>query len=260
MSLSGSDIVVLNRENIKQEHLCCALGSKENQAGVELKKEWLTARFDEGLIFRKANVRGKVFIEYLPAEAAWSPIEAPGYMFINCLWVSGQYKGMGWGSKLLDQCMADSRGKNGIVVLSSKVKRPYLSDKAFFRKKGFEVCDTAPPNYELLVKRFTNAPLPQLTERAKKQEIEENEGLCVFYTNQCPFTEQYAAILAESAKECGIPITVKKISSKEEAQASASPYVTYSVFYQGRFLTHEIMSRDACMKMLKKLQPESANL
>ena len=34
----------------------------------------------------------KVFIEYCPAEKAWMPVTAPGYLMINCLWVSGQYK------------------------------------------------------------------------------------------------------------------------------------------------------------------------
>ena len=39
--------------------------------------------------------RGKCFIEYIPGENAWVPIEAEGYLYINCLWVSGSLKGHG---------------------------------------------------------------------------------------------------------------------------------------------------------------------
>ena len=40
--------------------------------------------------------RGKCFIEYIPAENAWNPIIADGYMYINCLWVAGSFKGNGY--------------------------------------------------------------------------------------------------------------------------------------------------------------------
>lgn len=47
-------------------------------------------RLDDGLVFLKCDVRGKCFIEYIRAEFAWAPIEAEGYMYIDCLWVSVQ--------------------------------------------------------------------------------------------------------------------------------------------------------------------------
>ena len=91
------DKVILTRENIGQEHICCAMSDKKSAEGVEAKKGWLACRMEEGLQFVKLNVRGKVFIEYLPAEYAWVPIEADGYTFINCLWVAGSFKGHGYG-------------------------------------------------------------------------------------------------------------------------------------------------------------------
>lgn len=77
----------VTENNIEQEHICCAMSDKKVQHGVELKKEWLKDRFKEGLVFKKLDVKGKVFIEYLPAEYAWVPISAPGYTYINCFWV-----------------------------------------------------------------------------------------------------------------------------------------------------------------------------
>ena len=139
------DKVILTRENIGQEHICCAMSDKKSAEGVEAKKGWLACRIEEGLQFVKLNVRGKVFIEYLPAEYAWVPIEADGYTFINCLWVAGSFKGHGYGRELLKTCEEDVAGTNGVVVMVGKKKLPYLSDKAFFIRHGYEVCDTCVP-------------------------------------------------------------------------------------------------------------------
>lgn len=78
------DIITLTKENLEHEHICCAIASNKD-CQVASKKLWLAQRLEEGLVFKKANVRGKVFIEYMPAENAWCPIYAPNYMFINCL-------------------------------------------------------------------------------------------------------------------------------------------------------------------------------
>lgn len=247
------ELITLNQENIAREHICCALADKKSEKGISLKKEWLKSRFAEGLKFIKANVRGKVFIEYIPAEFAWSPITASDYMFINCLWVAGRFKGMGLGSRLLEECIKDAKDKNGIVILSSKNKKPYLADKKFLLKKGFIVCDTAPPFFELMVKRFKDAPLPRFKENAQKLRIEGKEDLSILYTNQCPFTESYVQEVEEAAKEYNLTVGKKRIISREEAQNCPSPYTTYSIYYKGFFITHEILSKDKFMKIMDNL-------
>lgn len=72
----------ITRDNIDAEHVCCAMSGKQALA----KKEWLKRRFDEGLIFYHSVERGKCFIEYIPAENAWVPIQTDGYLYIDCLW------------------------------------------------------------------------------------------------------------------------------------------------------------------------------
>ena len=74
----------ITKENIDKEHICCAMSGKQSVA----KKEWLRQRFDDGLVFYRSEERGKCFIEYIPAENAWVPIDADGYLYIDCLWVS----------------------------------------------------------------------------------------------------------------------------------------------------------------------------
>lgn len=84
--------IELTKENLDREHICCAISSgKDGQAAC--KKAWLDRRLEEGLVFRKADARGKCFIEYLPGERAWVPVEAADLMWIDCLWVSGQLAG-----------------------------------------------------------------------------------------------------------------------------------------------------------------------
>ena len=108
----------ITKENIDKEHICCAMSGKQALA----KKEWLKQRFDEGLVFYRSEERGKCFIEYIPAENAWVSIEADGWLYINCLWVSGSLKGHGYSSELLSECIRDAKeqGKKGICILCAR--------------------------------------------------------------------------------------------------------------------------------------------
>ena len=130
----------ITKENIDREHICCAMSGKQSIA----KKEWLRQRFEEGLVFYRSEERGKCFIEYIPAENAWVPIMADGWLYINCLWVSGSMKGHGYSDDLLEECIRDARaqGKNGLCILCAEGrKREFLADPKFLAHKGFRVAD-----------------------------------------------------------------------------------------------------------------------
>ena len=79
------DYIRVTAENLESEHICCAI-SNNKDVQVASKKAWLRERFEEGLVFLKSTERGKCFIEYIPAENAWVPIEAEGYMYIDCVY------------------------------------------------------------------------------------------------------------------------------------------------------------------------------
>ncbi len=247
------EFITLTKENLEKEHVCCAI-SNNKDCQVASKKAWLSQRLEEGLVFIKGNVRGKVFIEYIPAEKAWAPIEANNYMFINCLWVSGQYKGQGISNELLQSCIADSKakGKIGLAVLSSKKKLPYLSDGNYLRYKGFQLADISAPYYELLYLPFEEtAPKPCFKACAKKAEIEE-KGLVLYYSQQCPFTGKYVPLIQEIAKERGVDFKVFRYENAKEAQNAPVASTTYSLFYQGKLVTHEILSDKRFIKFLEE--------
>ena len=74
------EYVNVTKDNIEKEHICCAI-SNNNDIQVSSKKAWMSERFEDGLVFLKSTERGKCFIEYIPAEKAWNPILADGYMY-----------------------------------------------------------------------------------------------------------------------------------------------------------------------------------
>lgn len=246
------ELITLTKENLEQEHICCAI-SNNKDCQVSSKKAWLADRLDEGLVFLKGDVRGKCFIEYIPAEYAWVPVIAKGYMYVNCFWISGKYKGQGYSNQLLEACIADSKakGKKGLVILSSKKKQAYLADPKYLKYKGFQVADEADPFYELMYLPFSeDAEKPGFMEQVKHPHIDE-KGFVIYYTSQCPFTAKYVPILAATAERNGVPLHTVKLESRLAAQAAPSPSTSFSLFLDGEFVTNEILSEKKFEKMLQ---------
>ena len=247
------EYIQVTKENIEKEHICCAI-SNNKDVQVISKKAWLTERFEEGLVFLKSVERGKCFIEYLPAENAWNPIEAEGYMYIDCLWVAGSFKGNGYSTDLLNACIEDSKnkGKKGLCILAAAKKKPFLADPKFLKYKGFRVCDEAENGIQLWCLPFDeDAALPKLKECAKKPHIDER-GYVLYYTNQCPFNAKYVPVLEELAKEQNVEFKAIHIESKEMAQSVPTPITTYALFCDGEYLTNEQMNDKRFLKLLGK--------
>lgn len=245
-------LITLTKENLASEHICCAI-AKNDDPQVQCKKQWLAQQMDAGLVFRKGDVRGKCFIEYLPAENAWAPILAEGYFYIDCFWVSGSLKGHGYGKMLLQSCIADCRaqGKKGLVVLSSKKKKPYLSDPDFLLRQGFQIADTAPQGFVLLYLPLTSDKTPpRFREAAKRQTIEE-QGMVLYYTDQCPFTAKYVPLAVQMAAKYAVPLRLVHLSTAQKAQNAPTPFTTYTLFYKGNFVTYEILNEKKWEKLFQ---------
>lgn len=252
--MSMEKIIAVMAENIDRQHICCAIADKRGETCVSSKKAWLKERFGDGLVFQKLDARGKVFIEYIPAEKAWCPMDAPGYLHINCFWVSGQYKGKGYASRLLETCVKDAkaRGCCGLTVVASEKKRPFLSDAAYLKQKGFLAADTTQPYFVLYYLPFTEtAPVPRFKDCAKQGVIEET-GMVLYYTNQCPHTDKYVPVIVKLAEERGAKISVHKIETTAQAQSAPTPITTYSFFYNGEYVTNEIFGPAKFEKFLSE--------
>lgn len=248
------ELLEITADNIGTEHICCAIGANADaRQCAETKKAWMKAAFAEGYRFVRLNAQGKALIETVPAENAWAPIDAEGWLFIDCFWVSGKFKGQGVATRLLAEAEARARaeGRKGLVALSAEKKRPFLSDPGFYRHKGFVVADETAPWFVLYSLPFNDeTPLPKFRKNSNKIELNP-DGVTVLYSNHCPHTEKSAAFLGTVAAREGVPFTAKKLAGKQEAQNAPSPFTTWSMFYKGEFVTNEIFSEQKFLRFLE---------
>jgi len=242
------DYIRITDDNIEKEHICCAMSGKQ---GV-IKKEWLKQRFKEGLVFCRSAERGKCFIEYIPAENAWVPIQADGYFYIDCLWVSGSLKGHGYSNDLLEECIRDAkeRGRKGLCILSSEGrKREFLSDPKYLAYKGFAVADTSECRINLMYLPLAQDAEPPRFKACAKHPAVEESGFVLYYTDQCPFTYYWVPRVEEAARAYSVPLKVIHITSREQAQSVPAPVTTYALFKDGKFLTKSIQTDKKFLKL-----------
>ncbi|MBU0926471.1 MAG: YoaP domain-containing protein [Spirochaetes bacterium] len=255
-------IIDVDAGNIEREHVCCAIGNDaDNKARAAAKKAWLAARFPEGHRFKKADVRGKVFIEYGPAESAWFPVEAPGWTFAQCFWVAGAYKGAGLGSRLLSACEEDAlaglgrgpgTGDAGVCFIAGKKKLPFLSDGKYLRAKGYEAVDEVlGGEVVLLAKRLDPAaPRPRFSAASRACRLEGGTGVTIFWSPQCPHVPAYAREMAEAAAELGVETRLVEVDTLAKARALPSPFGIVSVFLGEELIAWEPMPADKFKKLL----------
>ena len=242
----------LTEENLDREHLCCIIRSKKPHPGVEAKRVWLRERLREGHVFRKLDAKGVVFIEYAPLETAWVPVDGDNYLYIYCLWVSGEFKGKGYGRQLMEYCLADARakGKSGVCMLGAEKQKAWLSDQAFAEKYGFETVDTTSDGYRLLVISFDGTK-PCFAENAKRQAIEHQE-LTIYYSSQCPYIHQSVELVRKTCEELETPYTLVSVDTLEKAKSLPCVFNNWAVYYRGKFVTVNLLDAAALKRLLKK--------
>lgn len=246
-----NEYINLTKENIEKEHICCAIGDKKHQNGVESKKKWIKNKLEDGHVFRKLNARGKTFIEYEPIENAWVPIEGKNYEYIYCLWVAGSFKGKGIARELLEYAITDAKekGMSGICTLTSKKKKPFLSEKKFFEHYGFEVVDEI-GDYELLSLSFDHKENPKFCDTARLMKIA-NQEFTIYYSPECPYVEYEIKELTTYAQTKHLKINFIKIDSLEKAKKAPCIFNNWANFYKGEFISNTILNANALEKLLK---------
>ncbi len=260
----GYEIITVDAGNVDRLGFFCYM-SKPKAPGYQQKRDWLMARFAEGLrikMLHETGGRTVGFIEYLPGEYAWRAVHAAGYTVIHCLWVVGQGKGKGHGTRLLQDCLADARaeGQHGVVMVASD--RVWLAGKELFLRNGFAQVDQAPPSFQLLVHRFGDAdsaggtfraPDPSFPTDWAARQARCGDGLTVIRTPQCPYIENATAELLRFAAERSIPARAVELTTAQEVQAqSPSPYGTFGIVRDGQLFSYHYL----CRKELEKLLPE----
>lgn len=235
------EIIPIDENNVDKLGFFCYM-SKRKEPGWKQKREWLSQRFKEGLKILMVNEVGRritAFIEYIPGEYAWRAVYAPGYLVIHCLWVVGQGRAKGFGSRLIEACVQDARAQDklGVVMVSSD--RPWLADKEAFLRNGFKQIDQAPPSFQLLVYQLKPGPAPYFPTDWEERQARFGSGLTVIRTGQCPYMENATRQVESIGEKYHLPTKVIEFKTSQELRENApNPYGTFSVIKDGKLLSY----------------------
>jgi len=252
------EIIDTNADNILEYGVCGYKNIK--RGGYPGKIEWLKDRFPEGMKIKTlySNEDGNQgMIEYVPGEYCWRPVEASGYMFIHCIFVGFKraYKGRGYGSLLVDECLKDAGKENmeGVAVVTRKGS--FMAGKELFVRKGFEVVDKASPDFELLVKKLNKeAPPPKFKGDWGKRLSQYGRGLTIIRADQCPYSVKNVREISETAEKVyGIKPNIIELKNCQEAQNSPCPFGTFCIVYNGKVIAEAPISNTRFQNIMSKI-------
>ena len=173
-------------------------------------------------------------------------------MYIDCLWVSGQFKGHGYSTLLLDECIRDSKekGKKDLLSYLQRKKMGYLSDPEYLKYKGFETADAADPYFELMYLAFDkNADKPCFRHTVKTVRAFPGAWSCIIRANAL-LQQNMCRFLKQQPKKGMWSFRPYIYGQKDDAQNAPSPFTTFSLFRDGEFVTHEILSEKKFDKII----------
>ena len=245
-------IIEVTPENVKEETLFCVKDIAN--PGFENKRKWFEKRYGEGLrmkILKDDNYKMIGFIEYVPADYAWRPLNAANFMFIHCLAVySKKDRNKGYGTLLINEAEKEAKaGKmDGVCVMTSK--GVWIANKSIFAKYGFKEVDTR-GRFELLSKKWNaTAPNPNLIDWTAVQK--KYQGWHLLYADQCPWHEKSIEAILNVAIDNDIHLKVAKIKTAKEAKSAPSGYGVFSLLHNGKLLEDHYISATRFKNILKK--------
>ena len=255
----GLQVVEVTPERLGQLP-CCGVKNTAHE-GHRAKTAWLEEYLPRGLrarILLTEDNRQCGYIEYLPGEQAWRGVDAAGYMFIHCIWTFyKKYQHRGNAVRLVQACVDDARRAKmrGVAVVARK--KPWLASGDLFVKCGFEVVDTAPPDYELLALKFRrNTPNPKLLPIPDNRPESYGSGLTIIRANQCPHAVKFAREIGEVAeREFQLKPKHVLLKSYQNARNAPTSYAVFSVILDGKVISDHQISKTRFRNLMKKQLP-----
>lgn len=258
MDKDDMKIIDLTPENIADYGVC---GYKDVEKHLELRKKisWFQEYYAKGLRIKvvmseKGGYQG--MLEYIPSEYAHRPVNADNYMFIHCLFVGfkNEYKGKGFATALLNECMKEAKEKNmnGVVVVTRKGS--FMAKKEIFLKLGFVLVEETKPDFELLVLKFDQtAPNPSFRNMDEQLEKYKN-GLTILRSAQCPYTEKNVNEIIKTAKEkYNLETNLVEIKTAKDAQESPCAFGTFCILYNGKVISYSPISNTRFENIMKEM-------
>ena len=252
-------IIDITPYNILDYGICGYKNMKRE--GYPEKVSWIKENYPKGLriksiLTEKDGIQG--MIEYIPGEYCWRPVEANGYLFIHCLFVGfkSSYKRKGYASLLIDICLKEAKeqNKNGVAVVTRKGS--FMVGNEIFLKKGFEIVDTAPPDFELLVTKFKkNTSLPKFKNDLDTKISKYKKGLTIIRADQCPYTKKNVNEIVETSKK-NFNIRPVIVENKNHTQAQTSPcaFGSFCIIYKGEIISYHPISNTRFKNIMNSIR------
>ena len=246
-------IIDLTPENIASYGVC---GYKDVGKHLELRRkiEWFKKYYSKGLrikalISKSGGYQG--MLEYIPGEYAHRPVNAEGYMFIHCIFVGfrNEFKGKGYASYMLDECINESRKLNMCGVSVVTRKGSFMAKKEIFLKKGFRLVDNAEPDFELLVLKFSEESRDPEFRKPSLQEY--SGGLTIIRSPQCPYSVKNVDAIIQTAKKMNLEPKLIDLDDHLSAQQSPCAFGTFCIINDGVILSHHPISNARFENIMK---------
>jgi hypothetical protein len=225
------------------------------RAGYKRKTDWLKRRFAEGLKFKVLQVDGvdAGMIEYVPGEHTWRPVEAAGYMVVHCIMIDKRrFKGQGYGSQLIKDCVADAKRARMAGVAAVTSRGTWMASSDVFLRCGFECVDTAPPSFELLVKKLRQAPSPTFRTGWERTIRKYGSGLTIIKADQCPCIAKCTDDILQACKKLRIRPKIVELRTGRQARNAPSAYGIFNVIYDGKLVAEHPISGTRFLNIMRK--------
>lgn len=249
-------IIRATPENIG-EMAMCGYNNPKNE-GYRLKREWAAGQMKLGarfwfLVHPEQGAIGS--LEAMPGEHAWRPVDAPGYMFVQCIYImKKEGKERGYGRAMLEACKEDARrsGKKGVASLARKGS--WMAKPEFFGAAGFRLIEKAKPDFMLMALKFDHGEKDPKLIHNKAEKY--GNGLHLLVARQCPYTQKaIEEIPAVAQKEFGLECQVHELHTAAQAQQAPGMYGTFALLHNGRLLTDNPISKTRFVNIMKKEWP-----
>lgn len=245
-------IIEINNNNIEEHGIYCLKNKK--LPGYQKKIEWFKDKINEGLKLKIAideEEKQIGYIEYMPSEIAYRPIEAKNFYFIQCMVIFKKANtNKGLGSALINSCEEDAKNnnKNGVCTLSSDGS--WMANKNIFIKNDYSIIDKK-GRFELLVKYYKNDyKTPKFRDWEKS--LPNYKGWNLVFSNQCPLHDKSVNDLQVTAKNKGIDLKITTLNTPQEAQNSPSGFGTFGLIRDGELLADHYISKTRFENIIKK--------
>ena len=249
--MHNNTLIKIGPENLAEYGIGC-IRNREHP-GYMHKIDWLQRRFAEGLRilqFCEETTKPMAFLEYVPGEFAWRPVNAQGWLFIHCLWViSAEQRHAGLGTRLIQACVQEAKRDGRIGVAAMVSNGMWMAGEKIFLNNGFtKVAER--DRFALVVHSLRKGAKPEFRDIDKYTAT--YQGLHIVYSNQCPMLLKSVNDVSEMAAQHGIKVRVTALENACEAQNAPSYYGTFSLLWNGRLLSDHYVSKGRFKNILKK--------